>query len=132
MTVARPKGHKGLADILFSRIIRSRGFCQYPGCPSIGPYDTAHIIGRSASGTRCIEDNAWCLGQSHHRLVDAWWDEKHLLVMSTIGEERYRELKHLAGEHKFRPVTSAVYWAEEVDRLKAICRAMDLSDKRTA
>ena len=58
MTVAQRKGDAGKADRLFSRIIRSRGWCQYPGCSSSGPFETAHIIGRGASGVRCEEDNA--------------------------------------------------------------------------
>lgn len=132
MTVARHKGDKGLADILFSRIVRSRGVCQYPGCKSQGPFDTAHLVGRSSSGTRCLEDNALCMCRSHHRLIDNWWDEKALVVEATIGEARYMELKAIAGEHKFRPITSAVYWAEEKTRLQARCRELGLSDKRAA
>jgi hypothetical protein len=42
------------------------------------------------------------------------------------------ELKRIAGEHKFRPITSAVFWAEELQRLKARCRELGLSDKRAA
>ena len=132
MTVARAKGDRGLADVLFSRIIRSRGRCEYPDCRSDGPFDTAHLIGRGSSGTRCLEDNAACLCRTHHRLVDNWWDEKRRLVDATIGEDRYRELKAIAGEHKFRPVTSAGFWASEVERLKARCRDLGLSDRRTA
>lgn len=132
MTVARHKGDKGLCDILFSRIVRSRGACQYPGCRSGGPFETAHLIGRGSSGTRCIEDNAACLCGSHHRLIDAWWDEKRIVVDALIGEPRYQELKRIAGEHKFRPVTSAVFWAEEKARLQARCRELGLSDRRAA
>jgi hypothetical protein len=132
MTVARHKGAKGLCDILFSRIVRSRGRCEYPGCTSQGPFETAHLIGRASSGTRCIEDNACCCCASHHRLIDAWWDEKAAIVEATIGEERYRELKEIAGQHKFIPLTSAVFWSEELDRMKARCRELGLSDRRAA
>jgi hypothetical protein len=132
MTVARHKGDKGLCDILFSRIVRSRGECQYPGGDHKGILETAHLIGRSSSGTRCIVDNAACLCSKHHRLIDGWWDEKALVVEATIGEERYRELKEIAGQHKFQPFTSVVFWAGELDRLKARCRELGLSDRRAA
>lgn len=131
MTVKRHAGDKGLCDVLAGRIVRSRGVCEYPGC---GRTDVvwAHIIGRGSSGTRCLEDNAWALCPTHHHLVDNWWDEKQNLVEQTIGVARWVELKHIAGEHKFRPVTSAVFWAEELQRLRTRCRELGLSDKRAA
>lgn len=132
MTVSRRKGDCALADVLFSRIVRSRGRCEYPGCTSQGPYDTAHNIPRAASGTRCVEDNAWCLCRTHHRLVDSRWHEKHALTLATIGEARYEELRQLDAGYKNLPTTSAVFWRDEVDRLKARCRELGLSEKRAA
>ena len=132
MTVATRKGDAGLADILFSRIVRSRGFCEYPGCKSQGPYVTAHVIGRGASGVRCVEDNAWCMCATHHALVDNWHDEKAMLVAQTIGDDRYRELRAIAEGYKRLPVTSKLWWADEVERLKARCRELGLSDRRAA
>jgi hypothetical protein len=131
MTVARHKGDKGLCDILAGRIVRSRGVCEHPDCGSTNVV-WAHIIGRGSSGTRCIEDNAWALCPTHHALVDSWWDEKQNLVEATIGIERWVELKRIAGEHKFRPITSAVFWAEEKLRLQARCRELGLSDRRAS
>jgi hypothetical protein len=132
VTVATRKGDAGLADILFSRIVRSRGRCEYPGCDSRGPYDTAHIIGRGYSGTRCVEENAWCLCRTHHVLVDNWWDEKQDLIDRTIGRNVWIDLKGAANAYKTRPVTSAVFWSEELARLKARCRELGLSEKRAA
>lgn len=132
MTVARAKGDKGRADFLFSRIVRSRGHCQYPGCTSQGPYECAHLIGRSMSGTRVQEDNAVCLCGSHHRLIDAWWDEKQKVVQATIGEARYDELKELAREHKFLPITSAQFWKAERARLEQRAADLGIDVRRSA
>lgn len=132
MSVHRRKGDAGLADLLFSRIVRSRGYCQYPGCKSQGPFDTAHLIGRASSATRCLEDNAACCCQSHHRLIDSWWDEKAKIVEATCGIDRYDEMKRLANAGKPAGLTSVRFWAEEVSRLKARCRELGLSDRRAA
>lgn len=132
MTVARRKGDPGRADFLFSRIVRSRGRCEYPGCTSQGPYDTAHIIGRSLSGTRCVEDNAWSLCRTHHQLVDQWFDEKQRMVEQTIGRERYDELQTMAREHKFQPTTSAQFWKQERARLEERCRELGIDMRRSA
>lgn len=130
MTVSRRKGNPGLADALFSRIVRSRGRCEYHGCTSQGPYDTAHNIPRECSGTRCVEDNAWCMCRTHHRLIDKHWHEKRSLTLSTIGEDRYDELRSLADGYKDRSGTSVLFWADEVHRLKARCDELGLDKRR--
>lgn len=132
MSVAQRKGAAGKADRLFSLIVRSRGRCEYPGCTSQGPYDTAHIIGRGASGTRCIEDNAWCMCRTHHKLVDDWFDEKHAVVLATIGDERYLELRRQAEQYRTLPTTSATFWKAEVERLTARCVELGIDTKRRA
>lgn len=132
MTVARRKGDAGKADRLFSLIVRSRGRCEYPGCTSYGPYETAHIIRRNNSGVRCVEDNAWSLCGSHHRLVDNWADEHQMLVGETIGHDRYRELRGVAEGHKHRAVTSKVFWREEAARMVARCRELGIDTRRAA
>ena len=127
MTVARRKGNPGKADMLFSRIVRSRGRCEYPGCTSPGPYDTAHLIGRRYSATRCMEDNAVCACRSHHQLIDSWWDEKRKVVHATIGEARYDELKTLAEQGP--PTNSTLFWSGEVDRLLERCAELGVDTK---
>jgi hypothetical protein len=130
MTTARRKGDPGKADMLFSRIVRSRGRCEYPGCASQGPYDTAHLIGRRYSATRCMEDNAVCACRSHHQLIDGWWDEKERVVDATIGQERYAELRAVA--EAGIPLSSALFWAGEVERLTARCRELDIDTRWSA
>lgn len=127
MTVATRKGNAGLADILAGRIVRSRGRCQYPGCERVDVV-WAHIIRRRYSATRCLEDAALALCPTHHDLVDNWPREMMRAVRATIGERRYEELKHIANAG--HPGSATVFWAEEVERLKARCRELGLSDKR--
>lgn len=129
MSVARRKGNPGRADFLFSRLIRSHGYCQYPDCASPGPFDTAHIIGRRYSATRCQEDNAWCLCRSHHQKVDGWADEKIALVEATIGLDRYWQLRTLA---EGGIPSASRFWADEVARLEDRCREQGIDMRRSA
>jgi hypothetical protein len=131
MTVATRKGDAGLADILAGRIVRSRGRCQYPGCTST-EVQWAHIIRRNYGYTRCMEDAAWSLCGTHHFLVDNWPDEHQALVALTIGDDRYRELKAFAHAGKPAHLTAKLWWSQELERLKARCRELGLSDKRAA
>lgn len=123
MTVARRKGNPGKADMLFSRIVRSRGRCEYPGCDSPGPYDTAHIIGRRYSATRCDEANAICACRTHHQLIDTWDGEKRLLV----GDEMYDALR-LKAEAGIDG-SSSNFWAAEVERLTERCRELGIDHR---
>lgn len=126
MTVARAAGAKGHADILFSRIIRSRGQCQW--CLLAGT-QTAHIIGRGYAATRCQEDNAWCLCGTCHAEVDSFADSKMSLVRRTIGEDRYYELRAQARDG-VGTWNSKLFWKNEVDRLKARCVELGLDTRR--
>lgn len=127
MSVSKRTGAPGKADRLFSLIVRSRGRCEYPGCDSAGPYDTAHIIGRGLSATRCIEDNAWCMCRTHHHLVDNWIDEKDAQIERTIGRARYYELKAIAKAGP--PPPQRLFWPSEVERLTQRCRELDIDPK---
>ena len=117
MTVARRKGDAGRADMLFSRLIRSRGACERCGKPGT---DTAHIVRRRYSATRCIEDNAWCLCRSCHHLTGEWPHEFCWLVERTIGMDRYHELYRLANAGLTQ--SSRLFWRGEVERLIARCQ----------
>lgn len=126
MTVSRRKGDAGKADLLFSRIVRSRGKCERCG-DTRGPFDTAHIVKRRYSATRCIEDNAWCLDRTCHRTVDEWANELMDLVDRTIGRERYIELCITA--QAGHQTTSTLFWRAERERLEARCEQLGISTK---
>jgi len=121
MSVRRVKGDRGRADMLFSRIVRSRGECQRCGRPAT---DTAHIVRRTYSATRCVEDNAWALCRSCHRLTEEWPHEFMFLVERTIGVDRYKELyeKAQAGI----PCSSKLFWHAEVQLLLARCHELGI------
>lgn len=127
VTIQRRKGNAGKADLLFSRIVRSRGACERCGKPAT---DTAHIIRRGYSATRCVEDNAWALCSSCHRATEDDPAEFMLLVERTIGRARYDELKVL--REQGHAGSAALFWASEAERLTARCVELGLSTKRSA
>jgi hypothetical protein len=125
VTVSRRKGDAGKADVLFSRLVRSRGRCERCDIdPTFIAFDTAHIVRRRYSATRCVEDNAWCLCQSCHRLVDEWPHEHAWLVERTIGMDRYKEL--VAQAQAGTGMNSKLFWRGERERLEARCRELDI------
>jgi hypothetical protein len=129
MTVTRRKGDPGLADILFSRIVRARGRCERCGIGATATIlHTAHIVRRRYSAVRCVEDNAWCLCPSCHHDVDEWAWEHQKLVKETIGTDRYLELVGLAMAGP--QVSSKLFWKNEVERLKLICQARGIDTRR--
>jgi hypothetical protein len=112
VSVTRVKGDRGRADVLFSRIVRSRGTCVR--CGGIAT-DTAHIIGRRYSATRCREDNAWALCRRCHRLTGDNPYEFMLLVNRTCGLAHYQHLRVIA-EAGIQQ-TSLMFWRGELARL---------------
>lgn len=116
MSVARRTGDPGKADMLFSRLVRSRGACER--CGKQGT-DTAHIVRRRYSATRCVEDNAWCLCRPCHVKVDGWPHEFMWLVERTIGVPRYQELVRQANDGP--ALSSRLFWRGEVERLLGRC-----------
>jgi hypothetical protein len=102
--------------MLFSRIVRSRESCQRCGAPAT---DCAHIVPRRYSATRCLEDNAWALCRSCHRLTGEWPEQFIQLVIDTIGGPHYTELRKLA--EAGIGTSSALFWASEVERLEQRC-----------
>jgi hypothetical protein len=116
VTVARRKGDAGKADLLFSRLVRSRGACERCGQPAT---DTAHIVRRRYSATRCDERNAWALCRPCHRLTEEFPDEFMHLVDCTIGRGLYEELRRIA--EAGLATSSRLFWRGEVERLTARC-----------
>jgi hypothetical protein len=119
------KGDRGFCDVLFSRIVRNRARCQRCGAPGT---DTAHIVGRRYSATRCLEDNAWCLCRRCHQITGEWPEDFLELVGTTIGHDLYERLRWTALEG-IRG-SSALFWASELERLKDRCRELGLDARR--
>lgn len=107
-------GSKGKATRLHSLVVRARGRCQYPDCGSTSTLQAAHIISRRYNAVRTDEHNAWCLCAKHHFLVDSWAVEKSKLIDSTIGGERYEDLRRRA---MTGVKASDAFWQAEIERL---------------
>lgn len=94
MKGARSTGAKKRADVLFSRIVRSRGRCE--ACGRTDSLQCAHIVSRRFNATRCMEDNAFCLCASCHLRFTEWPLEFAGFVIGRIGEDAYYALKRKA------------------------------------
>lgn len=134
MPVKAKKGSKKKCDDLFSLIIRSAGSCQRCGIPcpcSEAPQrhprvngctmTTSHIIKRSPSWTRTLEQNAQCLCFKCHAFFTdnpvrftEWLD-------STIGREEFYRLERIANDG----VGKKFDWDEELERLKLIFQKVE-------
>jgi hypothetical protein len=82
------KGRVKLADQLFSRIVRSRDYCQASGdgVQCGGMYQCAHLEGRRKYALRWDEMNALCLCAGHHRFYSSF-----PLAWSSFLQERFPE-----------------------------------------
>lgn len=118
MAIHRPKGAKGKCDILFSKIIRSKGFCENCGRSNGVQLQCAHIISRRYSGTRCELMNAWCLCAGCHRRFTDWPREHSKFITETIGSDQYERLREKAEE------TNKVDWEEVLVFLKGVAKDM--------
>lgn len=117
MKIKKQKGLKGKCDALFSKIIRSAGVCNR--CGSRDWLQTAHIISRRYSNTRCDIRNAWCLCAGCHRRLTDWPREHSRYITETIGSEAYEELR--AKAESFEKVD----WSIEYEKLKEIWKNME-------
>lgn len=121
MPQARAKGPKAACDRLYSLIVREKGQCERCGKYDERPaLQCAHIIRRTYSATRCMIGNAWCLCPACHWETEKDGVEFTRLVESTIGLDRYEELRQIARDG----VGAKTDWSEERKRLKRIADGM--------
>lgn len=106
---------KRRADVLFSELVRSTGFCER--ClrrPPEVQLQCSHWISRRASNVRTDTDNAFCLCVACH----LWWHSDPLAgtdwAIGERGQETYDRLRSAANEQ------STVWWPDEVARLKSL------------
>lgn len=119
MAIARAKGSKGKCDALFSKIIRSVGYCEK--CGSTDWLQTSHIISRRYSATRCDERNSQCLCAKCHRYFTDWPKEFSRWITDSVGISTYEELKL-----KSESVTK-MDWDAELDRLTQIAKERNVT-----
>jgi len=85
---------KAKADAMFSRIVRSPGFCIE--CGATENLQCAHGFSRRHLNTRWDERNAWCLCKGCHlkyTLRPLEWDE---WMLSRMGDDLYWQIRRLA------------------------------------
>lgn len=107
---------KRACDMLFSRLVRSRGRCER--CGSTQNLQCAHIISRRYVQTRCDPRNAWCLCTRCHFYVDGHFEAKAELVAQTIGTKTFEELQQQAYSNK--GPTKLAFWKEKYEELKRL------------
>ena|SRR3990167_7694357 len=117
MAVKRYKKQKGKADELFSRVIRSQGFCEAEGyddhrCSS--QLQTAHIVTRKRSATRTDTRNAFCLCFAHHRFYTDYPRQFSRFITTTWAQDYYETV------YQKSIVPTKVNWEERVEFLKRI------------
>ena len=113
------KGAKKKADDLFSRIIRSKGFCENCGNDDYSKLQCAHIISRRYSNTRVDFANALCLDAKCHLYFTDHPLEFASFVHSKRSPAVLRRLQELSQS------TAKVDWTAEVVRLAAVAAELD-------
>ncbi len=107
------RGFKGKCDKLFSQRVRSLGYCEKCGKTEPGvQLQTAHIISRRYSATRCDLENAYCLCAGCHRFYTLWPREFSHFITEHTGSAKYDELKLKAEQ------VTKVNWEDKYKELK--------------
>lgn len=105
-------------DSLWSKIIRSKGYCTR--CGKTGRLEAAHIYSRRFVATRWDLDNGLCLCSACHR----WGHDKPLdfsvYVLNTIGETTVERLRRTA--HK---LTQKYDYEKRLEELKRKAEDLD-------
>lgn len=117
MPVKRYKKDKGLADKLFSQIIRSQGLCEAEGFGGIRcspQLQTVHIITRKRSATRTDTRNAFSGCFNHHRFFHDYPREFSHFITTTWAADFYDDI------YQKSITPTKVDWAERVAFLKRI------------
>ena len=112
MSVSYGTGDRGRATRLHAELVRRRGRCER--CGKTTNLQCAHIVSRRYANTRTDLDNAFCLCAGCHRYFTEWPVEFHQFVESTIGIEKYAELRTRALSR------DKVDWSERIRELKAL------------
>jgi hypothetical protein len=105
------------ADVLFSKVVRSRGYCESDRPNHSGNLQCAHIISRSYKAVRTDESNGLCLCQgchmyfTHHPLEFEIW-------VSTKWPARWETIRGQALMY------DRIDWKFEVERLNQMLRSV--------
>lgn len=133
--VSKPSTDRRVATELHSKIVRSRGRCEYSGAYAKwgntdnhymceGPLQAAHIIRRRYAATRTDTANSVCLCARHHAYLD-----NHLAeLIGFVGEATYRRLQAKAdGGIAATGMSPLIWWRSERARLTEVAKELGLS-----
>lgn len=101
------------ADRLLRLLVRQRESCERCGRPG---EQVAHVLGRRANATRCLEENTWWLCGWCHPIVDSSASEHAALVVRTIGAPTLGKLNEIRLRGPEGPLSA--FWRDEVERLR--------------
>jgi len=105
---------KNKSDRLFSKHVRSLGWCQNCGESDYTKLQCAHWISRRYSWTRTYSDNAFCLCAKCHRLFTDHPTEFSRWAINQRGEATYQTiLERSQTRTKFD-------WHAELERLESL------------
>lgn len=121
---AKPSAqYRSQCDILFSRIIRSKGYCEWCGARlPAASLQCCHVISRSVLALRYDPDNAFC---GCYRCHLTRWHKEPLQAARWFENQfpgRYDRLK----EKERSLLGTKVFWDEKYDQLKEECRKLGL------
>lgn len=117
MPLKSAKGYKVKCDVLFSKYIRSIGYCE--NCfrkANEVQLQCAHICSRRYSATRTLLANAFCLCAGCHRRFTDLPREFSRFISDTWAGELYDEV------HALAIVPTKVNWIEQLEYLKELTK----------
>lgn len=80
-------------DLIFAKIIRKRGYCQWPCCSKVENLQCSHIFTRDCLSVRWDLENAFCFCAGCHKYRWHMFPTTAVEVAkSLLGELKYSEL----------------------------------------
>ena len=89
-------------DATYSKVIRKRGFCEWPCCGRVENLQCSHIFTRDLWSVRWDLDNAFCFCAGCHKYRWHMFPTTAVEVAKMLlGEYKYTELSHRARTMKY-------------------------------
>lgn len=127
MKIKSAKGDKHKCDVLFSKHIRSIGYCE--NCfrkDNEVQLQCAHINSRRFSATRTLLLNAFCLCAGCHRYYTDYPREFSRFITGTWAQEHYDQVFQLSRTN------TKMNWTEQLKYLKELTKEPLTYEQRVA
>lgn len=126
MAIKSAKGDKHKCDILFSKHIRSIGYCESCFKKSGVQLQCAHINSRRFSATRTLLMNAFSLCAGCHRYYTDYPREFSKFITGTWAQEHYDQVFQLSRTN------TKMNWTEQLAYLKQLTKEPLTHEQRLA